>query len=429
MLNYLRKITPKFVLKIYHYGLARLAEIVYGYPSKKMFVIGVTGTKGKTTTSNFICEILNKAGKKCALLTTANLRIGDKEWLNIHKQTMLGRFKTHRFLKEALKEGCKYAVVETSSEGILQYRHIGIDYKLGVFTGLSPEHLEAHGSFENYKNTKKKMFQKVAENLGTVVVNGDNSYGSEFLRLGKDRKITYGVVNKGVDFWGEGLRFERETTKFRYQGIDFVINLLGGFNAVNALGAIAVATDLGVEPQRSAEILKKYAPKIGRMEFIKVGQNFSAIVDYAHEPKGYQEVYSLLRTLKGEARLIGVLGSAGGGRDKSRRGEIGKLAAEYLDLAVVTNEDPYDEDPEVIVNAIVESAKAQGMVLGKNLLKIMDRREAIGKALNEARNKDMVIITGKGAEQYIMLKNGSKLKWDDREVVREILKKRKSSEF
>ena len=413
MINLLRKITPEFVLKAYHYVIAIVADMVYGHPSGKLIVIGVTGTKGKSTTSNFICEVLNKAGKKCALMTTANFRIGDKEWLNPYKQTMLGRFKTHQFLKRAVEEGCEYAVVETSSEGMVQYRHIGIEYNIGVFTGLSKEHIEAHGSFENYKEAKKVLFKVIEKNKGKIVANGDDEYSKEFLDFNVEEKLTFGL--ESGDLRGEDIQMNKKGMNFKVSGVDFQVNLLGDFNVLNTMAALATVKLCGVGLEESAKVLKEYYPKIGRMEFINEGQDFTVVVDYAYEPKGYEKVYKLLYGLKGEGRLIGVLGSCGGGRDRDRRPVIGRLASKYLDIGIVTNEDPYDDDPEEIVDQIMAGGDKE------KLQKVMDRGDAIKKALELAQAGDMVVITGKGCEQAIAVENRKKIPWDDRKVAREIL--------
>ena len=191
MKKILRKFLPDFVFRIYHLKLAILANIFYGFPSRKLKVIGVTGTKGKSTTSNMIWKILTDAGYKVGMTTTANIRIGDKEWINDTKMTMQGRFKLQKLIREMAKEGCDYAIIETSSEGILQYRHFGIKYQVAVFTNLMPEHIERHGSFENYKKAKGILFKKLSGQK-IIIANADDKHSDYFLSFPAKQYIKFG---------------------------------------------------------------------------------------------------------------------------------------------------------------------------------------------------------------------------------------------
>lgn len=189
MKKLLKKLIPDFIFSIYHWKLAFFGALIYGFPSRKLKVIGVTGTKGKTTTCNLLAQILQEAGFKTGMATTVNFRIGEREWINEYKQTMLGRFRLQKLLRQMVREGCRYAVIETSSEGILQYRHRFVDYSVAVFTNLSPEHIERHGSFENYRAAKLKLFEKVARKKdGVGVYNLDDPSVKYFLRPGVEKK-------------------------------------------------------------------------------------------------------------------------------------------------------------------------------------------------------------------------------------------------
>jgi UDP-N-acetylmuramoyl-L-alanyl-D-glutamate--2,6-diaminopimelate ligase len=458
-MNILRKIIPKPILRAYHFVLAGLAAFLYGHSSKKLTVIGVTGTTGKTTTCNLIYQILQKSGKKCAMMSTSNFAIGDKEWISKYKQTMLGRFKTQKFLKEAVKEGCKFCIIEVTSQGIEQYRHKGIDFDCGVFTNLFSEHVEAHGGFENYKKAKLKFF-KVVKNK--IVANADSKYAPEFLDFLVREKLTFGIKNENCNFRAVNIKTEGLQVKFQIlnpkcqmnskcevsninNDIDFSLNMLGEYNVYNALSAIAVCSLYKMKLEDCANILKKVKLHLGKMEFIEEGQDFKVIVDYAFEPNAlenvYQAVTKLLSFLGTRGRIISVLGSTGGGRDVARRPKLGALAAKYADIVIVTNEDPYDDDPKTIIDDVVAGvlnhsnsfsnksntfSNAKPKRLNENLFKILNRRDAIALAIKKAQKGDVVLITGKGCEQMIMtgpVGSGKGIAWDDRVVVREELEK------
>lgn len=432
IIRYLKKLVPKPLLNFYHWFLARLANIVYGNPSSQMTVIGVTGTTGKSTTVNLIATVLEEAGYQVGLTSTFNYKIAGKEWINDIKMTMPGRFCLQKMLKQMLKNGCTHVIIETSSEGIAQYRHLGVDYDLAVLTNLSPEHIESHGSFVRYKEAKGKLFVSLMrnkeKNKKISVVNLDDRHSEYFLNFWATEKWGY-TTNQELPI--ESLELKTvlaENISLESWGSRFVVNdklinfnLVGLFNVYNALAAVCVGLGLGISLDKIKQGLEKVKKMEGRLEEIEAGQHFKVIVDYAHEPRSLASVYQTLKpTVLG--KMIAILGSCGGGRDKARRPILGKLAAQYADIVIITNEDPFDEDPQVIIDQVAEGATTAGKELEKNLFKILDRREAINKALSLAQPDDLVIITGKGAEQCLVVKNNKKIPWDDREVVREELK-------
>lgn len=419
---------PSFFIRVYHYKLALLGAILYGFPSRKLIVIGVTGTSGKSTTVEFITKILEQSGHKVGSMSSVRFKIGQKEWKNNLKMTMPGRFKIQKFLRQAANESCKYAVLEVTSEGIRQFRHKFISFDTAVFTNLSPEHIESHGGFENYRNEKLKLF-KATKN--THIINIDDENAKYFLEIPAKKVVSFGKNN-----WQE------------HSNILENVKILGEFNKYNAMAAIAVAQNYGI----SLEICKKALEKVkgipGRMEI--VSKEPLVVVDYAHTPDQLEKVYKTFSSWSGNPksqitnpkqlqnskpsansheladgnpRLICVLGSCGGGRDKWKRPELGKIAQQYCKEIIITNEDPYDEDPLEIMEQVA------GGVGEKPHHIVIDRKEAIKKALELATPEDAVIITGKGSEVWMCIENGKKIPWDDREIAREAISKAKKLLF
>lgn len=448
----------------YHFLLSLFAALSLRFPSRRLIVIGVTGTAGKTSTVYLIAKMLEVAGYKTGFTSTAIFSDGEKEWLNDKKMTMPGRFFIQRILKRMADNGCRYAVVETTSEGIKQFRHSFINYDIIIFTSLYPEHIESHGSFENYKEAKGRLFahlkrlknKYVSEDkrvsnvkdglrkIGlqriqkTIIVNGDDEHANYFLDFWSEAKIVYSLR---PEFEAEPLirRLSSEAsvkdfsvvrgkiTAANISGIDLLLNgtpchlsLLGDFNAANALAAYSVGINQGLSVKQIIAGLESVRRLAGKMELIDVGQDFSAMVDYSFEPKALEKLYEII-SLFPYNRLIHILGSTGGGRDQSRRSVMGCLAAKKADIVIVTNEDPYDEDPEAIINQVAIGAETAGKINGENLFKILDRGDALKKAVELAKKNDMVLLTGKGAEQYICLSGDQKLPWDDRVQLRQAI--------
>jgi UDP-N-acetylmuramoyl-L-alanyl-D-glutamate--2,6-diaminopimelate ligase len=429
-----KKFIPGFLLRWYHKTLALMANVFYGFPSNKMVVIGVTGTNGKSTTVHLIAKMFEGAGFKVGATSTVGFKIAGEECLNKKKMTMLGRFALQKLLRKMVAAGCRYAVIETSSQGVEQFRHLGVNYDIAVFTNLTPEHIEAHGGFENYKKAKGKFFAHLTvkpkkmidgKTVSKVsVVNLDDEHAKYFAEFPADEKIDYGIKNQ-TDVRAENIELSSNGSRFRVNGAEFKINLPGEFNVYNALAATAVGVSQGLSLEIISKSLAEVSGVPGRMEFINEGQNFKILVDYAPEPASMEKLYETVRGsgfMSSGGKIIHVLGSAGGGRDKSRRPILGGIAAENADYVIITNEDPYDENPEEIINQV--AAGATGKEDGVNLFKILDRGEAIAKALGLAHENDLVIITGKGSEQAICVANNKKIPWDDREKVREILRKK-----
>ncbi|MDB5204588.1 MAG: hypothetical protein JWP09_616 [Candidatus Taylorbacteria bacterium] len=432
MKSLIRKIVPQKFFSYYHYLTALFASFVYGFPSKKMIVIGVTGTKGKTSAINFIWSVLNQSGIKTGIITTANVRIGNEELLNPFHMTMPGRFVIQKFLRRMVSEDCECAIVETTSQGIAQYRHIGIDYDIAIFTNLTPEHIDAHKTFDNYKNMKGKLFERLSKSQKkmfkgkefpkTIIVNTDSEHSSYYLSFDADNKESFSI-NLQSQNKAENITPSKNGVDFELHNHKYSISIPGTFNVYNALPAIVVGKLFGIGHERAKKAIEHLSIIPGRMEEIKEGQNFRVFVDYAHEKESMTYATETANTLKGEnGKSIMLLGAEGGGRDKGKRAIMGEIVGRLADVVVVSNVDPYEDDPTPIVEDIAKASLQVGKVRGQNLFVIEDRREGIRKCFEIAKEGDVVMVTGKGAEQSMII-GGISIPWDDRNVVREELKK------
>ncbi|MFA6526296.1 MAG: UDP-N-acetylmuramoyl-L-alanyl-D-glutamate--2,6-diaminopimelate ligase [Candidatus Buchananbacteria bacterium] len=444
MMGLIRKYTPEAVIASYHKAMAIFANIYYGRPSEKLIVIGVTGTNGKTTTVSLIAKVLEEAGFKVGAASTAIFKIADKEWLNDKKMTMLGRFALQKLLSDMVNAGCQYAVIETSSQGIEQFRHVGIHYDVCVFTNLTPEHIEAHKGFENYKKAKLKLFKKLEgernkeirniEINKAIIANGNDIFAKEFLDFNVSQKIVYGIgdvkkqfpISNFLFLAAQNIKYLTDGVSFDANDINYKLKLFGRFNVYNSLAAIAVGLSQSIPFEILKAALEHVSVMPGRMEFIENDKNFKIIVDYAPEPESMRQLFETIKLHKlvvQGGKIIHVFGSCGGGRDTARRPVLGQISAENGTIAIITNEDPYDDEPGLIIDQVAQGAISGGLVEGQNLFKIGDRREAVRKALSLARPGDLVLLTGKGSEQAICSVGGKKIPWDERQVVREELKK------
>ena len=432
LLRKIKSLVPSPLVAKYHHALAGVAEIVYRHPSDEMMVIGVTGTNGKSSTVNFLAQILTTLGCTVGYTSTAGFNIAGKDTVNAMKMTMPGRFTLQRLLRSMVNAGCTVAIVETSSQGLIQHRHAGVNYDVALFTNLTPEHIEAHGGFENYKKAKGILFKHLTARSKKMiggkilpkvnVVNADDEHAAYYASFRADRHIGFGM--RGTPSTDQLVAYvehhdrERNVT-LSVNGVEASLSLAAEFEHKNALAAIAGAVAIGiplVDAMRAASVLHSVP---GRFEMIDCGQPFTVVVDYAYEPFALLALYRSLAPMK-SGRIIGIHGSAGGGRDVARRTEIGKVAAQNEDIVIVTNEDPYDEDPRTIIEAVAAGARAHGKVDNKTVFMIDDRREAIAKAIHLAKAGDVVLVTGKGSEPVMAVASG-KIPWDDREEVRNAL--------
>ncbi len=418
----LKKIlTSLGLMSAYHLALAYFGAFVYGFPSQKMLVIGVTGTKGKSSTTEMIAAILDEAGYKTAMLNSIRIKVGEVSEANTMRMSMPGRMYIQRFLARALSAGCSAVVLEMTSEGARQYRHRGIALNALVFTNLAPEHIESHGSYEAYADAKFSIglsLAKSAKRPRVIIANAADAQGVRYLTLPVEIAIGFALDNFAPYASNDRGGY------FTLDQIRIAMQLPGDFSLQNGLAAALVTRTFGVPPATIALALGKLSTIAGRAERIEAGQDYTVIVDYAHTPDSLEALYRAFTipstSLGVKRKLICVLGSTGGGRDTWKRPVMGGIADTYCDHVILTNEDPYDEKPEAIVTALAQDMKRKPEV-------IMDRRAAIAKALSLAKTGDAVLITGKGTDPNIAGPNGTYQPWSDAVVAREEIVKRSSS--
>ncbi len=450
----IKKAIPRRLILLSHKLRAIIAAFFYRFPGKKIRVIGVSGTKGKTTTTNLIAHILEEAGFKVAMFSTANMRMVGEESLNMLKLTTPSPFFLSKFLRDAVEKKCDCAVLEVSSHAISQHRLYGIDFKTVVITNLMPDHLDYHKNADEYRDIHLKMFRNKTE---AVIINGEEEESLKFksqisprLRSGQanlksqnfkiitfglgdnndlqayDVKLNSGMVKFKVKYHASSAEIISDDARWSREGIsrkDFVLNIPGQFSVYNALAAIALGASEVIEPGIINKALAGVSGVPGRLERIKVNpaQDFEVIVDYAHSPDSLKTVYEAVKPYV-KNRLIAVLGGTGD-RDKTYRVKAGMLADQFADIIVITNEDPYSENPEDIIEQVLSGIKNK--ILGRNLFRILDRKKAIKYAIDLAQKGDTVLITGKGSEQFMVWRD-KMIPWDDRKFAREALEEKLS---
>lgn len=414
ILNFIKRLVPRELFRriqpAYHYTLALLGAIIYRFPSRHIKVLAITGTKGKTSTTEIVNAILEEAGYKTAVAGTLRFKVDQEEERNLYKMTIPGRFFLQKFLRRAVVAGCDWAIIEMTSEGARQYRHKWVNLDALIFTNLSPEHIESHGSFENYLDAKLSIARALGSSLKRpriIVANADNEYAGQFLAVPADIKTTY-TLNDAKPY-----TLEKDAMTFTFTGSPLSTHLSGAFNLSNILASVTFARTINITPEVIRRALEKFRGIRGRVEHVDAGQDFDVIVDYAHTADSLEKVYEVFQ----DSRTICVLGGTGGGRDAWKRPAMGAIAGAHCDEVILTNEDPYDEDPMKIIEEIKAGVKDSEAEV------VLDRRAAIALALKKAHIGDAVIITGKGTDPYIMGPHGTKTPWDDATVAREELRK------
>jgi UDP-N-acetylmuramoyl-L-alanyl-D-glutamate--2,6-diaminopimelate ligase len=408
----------------YHFALTLIGALRYGFPAKKLTVIGVTGTKGKSSVSDMLYAALKESGYAVAVASTIRFAIKDASEPNLFKMTLPGRGFIQKFLSRAAAAGCTHAVVEITSEATRNFRHKFLYLDALVFTNLQKEHIESHGSYEKYANAKLQIAAELARSPKrprAIIANADDPASGPYLALPIEKKFPFSYSD------AKGVVLSPGRASFSFDGVPFSMRLPGSFSVMNALAVARVAQFLGVPLPQVARALSSLERIPGRTERIEEGQDFVAVVDYAHTPDSLKALYGAY-----PGRKICVLGNTGGGRDSWKRPEMGRIADESCTEVILTDEDPYDEEPREIVDAMAKGMKRSPRI-------ILDRREAIREAIRLAlelsksslrqaqgsphQSGVSVLITGKGTDPYIMKAKGEKVPWSDAQVVREELKK------
>lgn len=405
-----------------HLAEAMLANVRYGFPGKRLRVIGVTGTNGKTTTSSFIHRMLHEAGVKVALMSTVAYGIGDDITLQQEHITTAQAGILQKRLKEFADAGVEWVVLETSSHALAQHRIWGVPYEIAVMTNITHDHIDYHGTFERYLEAKRSLFTLANKRgLKFGVVNADDPNAKVFIES-VDNSTTYGIEdgelraqNISMDAFGSTFAATIDSDTYEMK-----VNVPGSFNISNSLAAIAVGRKLGLTKQQIEAGIAKLTHVEGRMNSINEGQPYGAIIDFASTPDGFEKLFSSVRpTTKG--KLVAVFGSAGR-RDESKRAEQGRIAAKYADELVITEEDDRDEDGTKILNQIAAGAEGVGKKRDESLFLFPDRTEAIKFSLTRVSSPDdVVVFLGKGHERTIERADGEH-EWNEAEVVRAALK-------
>jgi UDP-N-acetylmuramoyl-L-alanyl-D-glutamate--2,6-diaminopimelate ligase len=409
------------VANFYHLLVAIAANIKYGFPARSAQVIMITGTNGKTTTATLVAQMLRSAGHKVGINTTAFYQIGDEVTPKASSRTLEDIFDLHAMFAQMKQASCEYIVLEATSQGLVQNRLWGVPCDVAVMTNLTQDHLDYHGTMERYAAAKARLFQMKPR---LIVLNRDDEWFDYFNQFNAvERKVTYGAAKDATARIVEAdMGPQGSDVKVRFEDaheLDFHTNLPGKFNVYNATAAAAVGYYLQLDPEQISQGLGSLPSVPGRMERVDEGQRFEVIVDYAHTPDALQNALETMRHLT-KGKLWVVFGATGD-RDKTKRPIMGEIAATIADRIIVTDEEPYSEDPAVIRAAIMEGVKAAGGE--KKTLEIADRAEAIAKAITDARPRDAVIITGMGHESVRMVA-GQKLPWSDAGSARDALKQR-----
>ena len=396
----------------------------FDYPANRMRMVGVTGTNGKTTTTHMIRHILKAQGFKVGVIGTVHIMIGDTSY-PIHNTTP-DVVDLQHILHQMVQENVEYCVMEVSSHALALGRVSGVEFDTAVFTNLTQDHLDFHKTFENYLAAKCKLFEQVSapnqvkDNKGAVI-NIDDSYGHRVMEKTTAPTITYSTLGKGTLNASDvhmSTKNSQYTVNYKGESYPVSMNTTGLFNVYNTLAAIGACLQEGISMEAIDTALKTFSSVPGRFELIEEGQDFAVVVDYAHTPDGLQNILETAKAIK-ENRIIIVFG-CGGDRDATKRPIMGRIAAEYGDKIYVTSDNPRTEDPVQIVKDVEVGVK-EALREGTSYEVIVDRREAINHAIHDAKAGDIVIIAGKGHENYQILKNET-IHFDDREEARKALK-------
>jgi UDP-N-acetylmuramoyl-L-alanyl-D-glutamate--2,6-diaminopimelate ligase len=410
------------------HALADLAAEFHDHPTRKLKLAAVTGTDGKTTTVHLISDVLEAAGERTGFATTVDFKLTDHIWANETRQSTQEAIEVQEFFAELLVAGGTWGVLEATSHALALQKLRGVDVDVAVFTNLSAEHLDFHGTLQKYRDAKGELFAMLPGSTDkgvpkTAVMNADDKHWRYLAdRAGEARVITY-AIDALADVQGTVLGSDASGSRLRIAShgtsVELTLPLVGRFNVHNALAAAAAGLAAGATLQQARDALSHSRAVRGRMERVEAGQPFSVIVDYAHTPESLDKVLGLLRPLT-KGKLIAVFGSAGE-RDRAKRPALAEVAARHTDLFVITQEDPRLEPPEQILREIEQGAIGAGKQRGTDYLVIDDRREAVGEAIRRAAPNDTVVLAGKGHEGSIIV-GEDKRPYDEASAARDALR-------
>ncbi|GEN71830.1 UDP-N-acetylmuramoyl-L-alanyl-D-glutamate--2,6-diaminopimelate ligase [Chryseobacterium lathyri] len=395
-------------------ALGHLASNFYGNPSQKLKLIGVTGTNGKTSVSTLLFDVFKNLGYDSALLSTVEIRIGEKIIPATH--TTPDVITINKILAQAVEEGCEFAFMEVSSHGIAQNRIEGLHFKVAGFTNLTHDHLDYHKTFDEYLKTKKRFFDEL-EDTAIAITNVDDKNGMVMLQNTKAKKKSYAMKTM-ADYHGKSLEIDFNGMLLNFNGKEFWTTLTGKFNIYNLLLVFGIASELGFEQDEILQAISKLKRVSGRFETFKSDGGIFFIVDYAHTPDALENILESINDIRTKnERLITVFG-CGGDRDHSKRPEMGNIATKKSTLAIITSDNPRTEDPAQIIKEIEAGVEPQNF---SKYTSIPDRKEAIKMAIRFAEPRDIVLVAGKGHENYQDI-NGVKHHFDDKETINELWK-------
>ena len=390
----------------YHFAQAFFSAVYFNFPSRKLIVIGVTGTDGKTTTVNMIAHILRESGKNVSMISSVNAQIDNKNFDTGFHVSTPSPFQVQKLLSKALEKRNEYFILEATSHGLDQNRLALVDFEIAAITNITHEHMDYHKSWDNYVAAKSKLFK----NVKISILNKDDKSFDYFFKKVDGKIISYSQ-EKDADF---------NNSKFPIK-----LQIVGKYNLSNALAAAAVCTNLGIVKASILKSLNSFPGVIGRMQEVDIGQNFKVFIDFAHTPNGLKQALQALKNyFKKPSKLITVFGSAGQ-RDMLKRPSMGKVADKLADVIVLTSEDPRDEDPKKICEEISNGIKNK--TRDKTLFVIPDRKAAIKFAIDHAKKGDLIATFGKGHEKSMTIK-GKDFPWDEFNVVKEAIKSKIGSD-
>ncbi|MBR2862600.1 MAG: UDP-N-acetylmuramoyl-L-alanyl-D-glutamate--2,6-diaminopimelate ligase [Bacteroidaceae bacterium] len=397
----------------YHWLQAAISSAKYGYPAKKLRVIGVTGTNGKTTTCFMIWQMLRNAGYKTGIMTTVAYGV-DKLKPELNHMTTVDALTLNKRIADIKNQGIEFLVLEVTSHALAEFRTLNIPFEIAVFTNLTHEHLDYHKTIANYRAAKGRLFKKAKYSI----LNADDPSTKYYKKLTKNY-LTYGINNG--NFRANSIKLTTNGVKYSCGDINIETNIPGEFNVYNSLAAVLVGKKLGLSNEQIESGISSLKEVEGRMNIIDEGQPFTVIVDYAHAPDAIEKVFDSVKSHQG--RIISVHGGAGR-RDPSTRPIRGEILGRHSDIVIITEDDSRDEDPEEIAAGFIKGAEKVGKILNKDLFKELNREKAIKMALRLAKKGDLVLILGKGHEKTILRADGPH-DFEDIKVVKKILKNQK----